>query len=130
MQVHNLVSIELAYINTKHPDFMDTALVSASVSTSKNDPPAEGSRRWKSDKVEDAGMEEKPKGNAQAPMYSSPSRSHAVNLLDTVNYTLPTQAGESGVVTAGELCLGQPQCSGSHCAFSELLCFQGQQGPF
>ncbi|XP_030398781.1 dynamin-1-like protein isoform X1 [Gopherus evgoodei] len=35
MQVHNLVSIELAYINTKHPDFMDTALVSASVSTSK-----------------------------------------------------------------------------------------------
>ncbi|XP_050777566.1 dynamin-1-like protein isoform X4 [Gopherus flavomarginatus] len=33
--VHNLVAIELAYINTKHPDFMDTALVSASVSTSK-----------------------------------------------------------------------------------------------
>ncbi|XP_030413644.1 dynamin-1-like protein isoform X2 [Gopherus evgoodei] len=33
--VHNLVAIELAYINTKHPDFMDTALVSASVSTRK-----------------------------------------------------------------------------------------------
>ncbi|MGH0146040.1 UNVERIFIED_CONTAM: hypothetical protein FKN15_020404 [Acipenser sinensis] len=30
--VHNLVSIELAYINTKHPDFTDAALVSASVS--------------------------------------------------------------------------------------------------
>ncbi|EMP23918.1 Dynamin-1-like protein [Chelonia mydas] len=81
--VHNLVAIELAYINTKHPDFIDTALVSASVSSSKNDPPAEGIRRWKSDKVEDAGMEEKPKGNPQPPMYSSPSRSHAVNLLDT-----------------------------------------------
>ncbi|XP_074926908.1 dynamin-1-like protein isoform X4 [Chelonoidis abingdonii] len=82
-QVHNLVAIELAYINTKHPDFIDTALVSASVSSSKNDPPAEGIRRWKSDKVENAGMEEKPKGNTQPPMYSSPSRSHAVNLLDT-----------------------------------------------
>ncbi|XP_073178045.1 dynamin-1-like protein isoform X3 [Lepidochelys kempii] len=82
-RVHNLVAIELAYINTKHPDFIDTALVSASVSSSKNDPPAEGIRRWKSDKVEDAGMEEKPKGNPQPPMYSSPSRSHAVNLLDT-----------------------------------------------
>ncbi|XP_074926909.1 dynamin-1-like protein isoform X5 [Chelonoidis abingdonii] len=81
--VHNLVAIELAYINTKHPDFIDTALVSASVSSSKNDPPAEGIRRWKSDKVENAGMEEKPKGNTQPPMYSSPSRSHAVNLLDT-----------------------------------------------
>ncbi|XP_050784683.1 dynamin-1-like protein isoform X5 [Gopherus flavomarginatus] len=82
--VHNLVAIELAYINTKHPDFIDTALVSASVSSSssKNDPPAEGIRCWKSDKVENAGMEEKPKGNTQ-PMYSSPSRSHAVNLLDT-----------------------------------------------
>ncbi|XP_044299721.1 dynamin-1-like protein isoform X3 [Varanus komodoensis] len=38
--VHNLVAIELAYINTKHPDFIDTALVSASVSTSKSFPPA------------------------------------------------------------------------------------------
>uniref|UniRef100_A0A452J713 Dynamin-1-like protein n=1 Tax=Gopherus agassizii TaxID=38772 RepID=A0A452J713_9SAUR len=84
-QVHNLVAIELAYINTKHPDFIDTALVSASVSSSssKNDPPAEGIRRWKSDKVENAGMDEKPMGNTQPPMYSSPSRSHAVNLLDT-----------------------------------------------
>uniref|UniRef100_A0A452J6Z8 Uncharacterized protein n=1 Tax=Gopherus agassizii TaxID=38772 RepID=A0A452J6Z8_9SAUR len=83
--VHNLVAIELAYINTKHPDFIDTALVSASVSSSssKNDPPAEGIRRWKSDKVENAGMDEKPMGNTQPPMYSSPSRSHAVNLLDT-----------------------------------------------
>ncbi|XP_050784678.1 dynamin-1-like protein isoform X5 [Gopherus flavomarginatus] len=34
--VHNLVAIELAYINTKHPDFIDTALVSASVSSSSS----------------------------------------------------------------------------------------------
>ncbi|KAJ7335452.1 hypothetical protein JRQ81_013393 [Phrynocephalus forsythii] len=33
--VHNLVAIELAYINTMHPDFIDTSLVSASVSGSK-----------------------------------------------------------------------------------------------
>ncbi|KAJ7317210.1 hypothetical protein JRQ81_003372 [Phrynocephalus forsythii] len=33
--VHNLVAIELAYINTMHPDFFDTSLVSASVSGSK-----------------------------------------------------------------------------------------------
>ncbi|KAI5094728.1 dynamin-1-like protein isoform X2, partial [Silurus meridionalis] len=31
--VHNLVSIELAYINTKHPDFTDAAQVSASVNS-------------------------------------------------------------------------------------------------
>lgn len=32
-QVHNLVAIELAYINTKHPDFTDAAQVSASVNS-------------------------------------------------------------------------------------------------
>uniref|UniRef100_A0A8C1UDL3 Dynamin-1-like protein n=1 Tax=Cyprinus carpio TaxID=7962 RepID=A0A8C1UDL3_CYPCA len=31
--VHNLVAIELAYINTKHPDFTDAAQVSASVNS-------------------------------------------------------------------------------------------------
>uniref|UniRef100_A0A8D3DHX4 Interferon-induced GTP-binding protein Mx n=1 Tax=Scophthalmus maximus TaxID=52904 RepID=A0A8D3DHX4_SCOMX len=31
--VHNLVAIELAYINTKHPDFADAAQVSASVNS-------------------------------------------------------------------------------------------------
>ncbi|XP_036596445.1 dynamin-1-like protein [Trichosurus vulpecula] len=33
--VHNLVAIELAYINTKHPDFVDMTFVSASIHTSK-----------------------------------------------------------------------------------------------
>ncbi|XP_048475819.1 dynamin-1-like protein isoform X1 [Rhincodon typus] len=33
--VHNLVAIELAYINTKHPDFSDAAMVSASVNSSQ-----------------------------------------------------------------------------------------------
>uniref|UniRef100_A0A4X2LT96 Dynamin GTPase n=1 Tax=Vombatus ursinus TaxID=29139 RepID=A0A4X2LT96_VOMUR len=33
--VHNLVAIELAYINTKHPDFVDMTLVSASISSNK-----------------------------------------------------------------------------------------------
>ncbi len=33
LQVHNLVAIELAYINTKHPDFTDAAQVSASVNS-------------------------------------------------------------------------------------------------
>ena len=32
-QVHHLVAIELAYINTKHPDFSDAAQVSASVNS-------------------------------------------------------------------------------------------------
>lgn len=32
-QVHNLVQIELAYINTKHPEFTDAAQVSASVNS-------------------------------------------------------------------------------------------------
>lgn len=31
--MHNLVAIELAYINTKHPDFTDAAQVSASVNS-------------------------------------------------------------------------------------------------
>uniref|UniRef100_A0A8D2J390 Dynamin-1-like protein n=1 Tax=Varanus komodoensis TaxID=61221 RepID=A0A8D2J390_VARKO len=81
--VHNLVAIELAYINTKHPDFIDTALVSASVSTSKSEPVLDGTRRWKSEKVEESGTEDRPKASSQTSGYSSPSRSHAVNLLDT-----------------------------------------------
>ncbi|XP_038603974.1 dynamin-1-like protein [Tachyglossus aculeatus] len=82
--VHNLVAIELAYINTKHPDFIDTAVVSASVSSSKSDSQQpDGGRRWKSEKGEDQGQEEKLKGASQASVFSSPSRAHAVNLLDT-----------------------------------------------
>uniref|UniRef100_A0A8C6YJQ4 Dynamin-1-like protein n=1 Tax=Naja naja TaxID=35670 RepID=A0A8C6YJQ4_NAJNA len=73
--VHNLVAIELAYINTKHPDFIDTALVSASVSN--------GTWRWKSEKAEESGPDDRPKGSSHSLVYSSPSRSHEVNLLDT-----------------------------------------------
>ncbi|XP_066470073.1 dynamin-1-like protein [Tiliqua scincoides] len=81
--VHNLVAIELAYINTKHPDFIDTAVVSASVSSCKNEAIPDGTRRWKSEKAEEPGTDDKPKGSSQTSVYSSPSRPHAVNLLDT-----------------------------------------------
>ncbi|XP_060125202.1 dynamin-1-like protein isoform X2 [Zootoca vivipara] len=83
--VHNLVAIELAYINTKHPDFIDTALVSASVSSSKTESVPDGARRWKSEKAEEPSADDRPKGSSQTSVYSSPSRSHAVNLLDTVS---------------------------------------------
>ncbi|CAL1616098.1 unnamed protein product [Knipowitschia caucasica] len=72
--VHNLVSIELAYINTKHPDFSDAAQVSASVNSQQTDA-LDGGKRWKNDKI----GEEK----ANAGSFGSPSRGQAVNLLDT-----------------------------------------------
>ncbi|KAM3845709.1 dynamin-1-like protein isoform 2-T4 [Vipera latastei] len=81
--VHNLVAIELAYINTKHPDFIDTALVSASVSSSKSDTTIDGTWRWKSEKAEEPATDDRPKGSCHSLVYSSPSWSHAVNLLDT-----------------------------------------------
>ncbi|KAL2091924.1 hypothetical protein ACEWY4_011722 [Coilia grayii] len=74
--VHNLVAIELAYINTKHPDFTDAAQVSASVNSQQTEP-LDGGRRWKSEEEKAAG--EKGKGPASA--FSSPAK--AVNLLDT-----------------------------------------------
>ncbi|XP_058873121.1 dynamin-1-like protein [Acipenser ruthenus] len=100
--VHNLVSIELAYINTKHPDFTDAALVSASVSD-QVEAVQEGGRRWKN---EERTNEEKMKGASEERMrgaseermrgrreertretpqnsaFNSPSRGRAVNLLD------------------------------------------------
>ncbi|XP_064415281.1 dynamin-1-like protein [Latimeria chalumnae] len=75
--VYNLVAIELAYINTKHPDFTDAALVSASVNSAKD-----GGKKWKAEKSEDHTSEEKAKGTPQHSVFSSPSRGHAVNLLD------------------------------------------------
>ncbi|XP_070597540.1 dynamin-1-like protein isoform X1 [Erythrolamprus reginae] len=81
--VHNLVAIELAYINTKHPDFIDTALVSASVSSSKSETAIDATRRWKNEKAEESGTDDRPKGSPHSLVYSSPSRSHEVNLLDT-----------------------------------------------
>ncbi|XP_063051824.1 dynamin-1-like protein isoform X2 [Engraulis encrasicolus] len=74
--VHNLVAIELAYINTKHPDFTDAAQVSASVNSQQTEP-LDGGKRWKSEEEKAAG--EKTKGPASS--FGSPAK--AVNLLDT-----------------------------------------------
>ena len=37
IQVENIVGIELAYINTKHPDFADATLVNMSVESSERE---------------------------------------------------------------------------------------------
>lgn len=71
--VHNLVAIELAYINTKHPDFTDAAQVSASVNSQQAEA-LDGGKRWKTEKV----GEDKAAGG-----FGSPSKGQAVNLLDT-----------------------------------------------
>uniref|UniRef100_A0A673JBN3 Dynamin-1-like protein n=1 Tax=Sinocyclocheilus rhinocerous TaxID=307959 RepID=A0A673JBN3_9TELE len=78
--VHNLVAIELAYINTKHPDFTDAAQVSASVnivfvlSSLSQAEAGDGGKRWKNEKMpsEDKGP---------VPGFGSPTK--AINLLDT-----------------------------------------------
>ncbi|KAK5871559.1 hypothetical protein PBY51_004436 [Eleginops maclovinus] len=72
--VHNLVSIELAYINTKHPDFTDAAQVSASVNSQQAEA-IDGGRRWKNEKA----VEEKIPGAG----FGSPVKGQAINLLDT-----------------------------------------------
>ncbi|RXN09776.1 dynamin-1 isoform X1 [Labeo rohita] len=72
-QVHNLVAIELAYINTKHPDFTDAAQVSASVNSQQAES-GDGGKRWKNEKMP---SEEK----GPVPGFGSPTK--AVNLLDT-----------------------------------------------
>uniref|UniRef100_A0A8C9X9N9 Interferon-induced GTP-binding protein Mx n=1 Tax=Sander lucioperca TaxID=283035 RepID=A0A8C9X9N9_SANLU len=96
--VHNLVAIELAYINTKHPDFTDAAQVSASVNSQqvvicplqqvlsfiiysawvngRNRAEAlDGGKRWKNEKVAEERIP--PAG------FGSPSKSQAINLLDS-----------------------------------------------
>ncbi|KAM9854440.1 dynamin-1-like protein isoform 2-T2 [Aulostomus maculatus] len=108
--VHNLVAIELAYINTKHPDFADAcglmnnnleeqrrnrmrdlpsavprekaAAAGVSQSGSFNEQPDGGTGNWR-------GMlkrgEEGPVGDRtvpQTPLTGSPQKGHAVNLLD------------------------------------------------
>uniref|UniRef100_A0A8C6UGZ2 Dynamin-1-like protein n=1 Tax=Neogobius melanostomus TaxID=47308 RepID=A0A8C6UGZ2_9GOBI len=96
--VHNLVAIELAYINTKHPDFTDAAQVSASVNSQQvytvcfsdtldyysskrfkanavNHKVLDGGKHWKNEKV---GVDKAPAGG-----FGSPSKAQAVNLLDT-----------------------------------------------
>ncbi|KAL9854805.1 dynamin-1-like protein isoform 2-T2 [Geothlypis trichas] len=105
--VHNLVAIELAYINTKHPDFADacglmnnnieeqrrnrlTRELPSAVPRDKNpavgaDAPQEsGTGNWrgmlKPSKAEEVSAEEKSKPTAALP--ASPQKGHAVNLLD------------------------------------------------
>ncbi|XP_056271782.1 dynamin-1-like protein isoform X4 [Pseudoliparis swirei] len=107
--VHNLVAIELAYINTKHPDFADAcgimnnnieeqrrnrmrelpsavprdkAAAGGAQSGSAGDQPESGTGNWR-------GMlkkgEDGPAGDRamlQYPHPASPQRGHAVNLLD------------------------------------------------
>ncbi|KAJ8380073.1 hypothetical protein SKAU_G00008510 [Synaphobranchus kaupii] len=80
--VHNLVAIELAYINTKHPDFMDAAQVSASVNSQQAETLPDGGKRWKNEKA----TEERAagdKGKAPGSSFSSPTKGQAINLLDT-----------------------------------------------
>ncbi|XP_056665717.1 dynamin-1-like protein isoform X2 [Monodelphis domestica] len=84
--VHNLVAIELAYINTKHPDFVDMILVSASFNSNKNDTcQANDPRCWKNEKGRDdtaAEEKESPRASFQLGAYPSTSQTHAINLLD------------------------------------------------
>ncbi|KAI6078996.1 Dynamin-1-like protein [Aix galericulata] len=105
--VHNLVAIELAYINTKHPDFADACglmnnnieeqrrnrlarELPSAVPRDKAAPAAgdvsqeSGTGNWrgmlKPSKAEEASAEEKSKPAAALP--ASPQKGHAVNLLD------------------------------------------------
>ncbi|KAM3867957.1 dynamin-1-like protein isoform 2-T2 [Diretmus argenteus] len=72
--VHNLIAIELAYINTKHPDFTDAAQVSASVNSQQAEA-VDAGKRWKTEKEERA---------SAGSSFGSPSKSgQAINLLDT-----------------------------------------------
>lgn len=79
--VHNLVAIELAYINTKHPDFSDAAMVSASVNSSQAEALQDGSRKWKGERAEERGPEERWRNPGFTDMPGH-SRGH-INLLDT-----------------------------------------------
>ncbi|KAM6292342.1 dynamin-1-like protein isoform 3-T3 [Porphyrio hochstetteri] len=105
--VHNLVAIELAYINTKHPDFADACGLmnnnieeqrrnrlarelpsavprdkAASGAGDVTQEPGTGSWRGmlKTSKAEESSAEEKSKPAAALP--ASPQKGHAVNLLD------------------------------------------------
>ncbi|XP_068134355.1 dynamin-1-like protein isoform X2 [Hyperolius riggenbachi] len=101
--VHNLVAIELAYINTKHPDFADACGLmnnnietrnrmarDGSRSTDKGaaaggaaDIPDAGTGNWRGmlrPKGEESASEERTRPTPMLP--ASPQRGHAVNLLD------------------------------------------------
>ncbi|XP_031445681.1 dynamin-1-like protein isoform X5 [Phasianus colchicus] len=105
--VHNLVAIELAYINTKHPDFADACgLMNNNIEEQRRNRLARelpssvprdkaaagagdvsqesGTGNWrgmlKTSKAEEGSAEEKSKPAAALP--ASPQKGHAVNLLD------------------------------------------------
>uniref|UniRef100_A0A8D2PF25 Dynamin-1-like protein n=1 Tax=Zosterops lateralis melanops TaxID=1220523 RepID=A0A8D2PF25_ZOSLA len=104
--VHNLVAIELAYINTKHPDFADACgLMNNNIEEQRRNrlarelpssvprdkvseradvsqEPGTGSWRGmlKPSKAEEVSADEKSK--PAAPLPASPQKGHAVNLLD------------------------------------------------
>ncbi|XP_066175828.1 dynamin-1-like protein isoform X4 [Sylvia atricapilla] len=105
--VHNLVAIELAYINTKHPDFADACgLMNNNIEEQRRNrlarelPPSvprdktpaagadvsqePGTGSWrgmlKPSKAEEVAADEKSK--PAAPLPASPQKGHAVNLLD------------------------------------------------
>ncbi|KAK6482875.1 dynamin-1-like protein isoform X4 [Huso huso] len=102
--VHNLVAIELAYINTKHPDFADACgLMNSNIEEQRRNrmrelPPSvprdkgapgdgtqdAGTGGWrgmvKASKSEDGAYEEKTKYMTSLP--ASPQKGHAINLLD------------------------------------------------
>ncbi|XP_039198264.1 dynamin-1-like protein isoform X5 [Crotalus tigris] len=105
--VHNLVAIELAYINTKHPDFADACgLINNNIEEQRRNRlaremsshglrdkaslasgegiPESGTGNWrgmlKSSKTEEILAEEKSKPVTVLP--ASPQKGHAVNLLD------------------------------------------------
>uniref|UniRef100_A0A663NA18 Dynamin-1-like protein n=1 Tax=Athene cunicularia TaxID=194338 RepID=A0A663NA18_ATHCN len=95
--VHNLVAIELAYINTKHPDFADACglmnnnievrkyILKKSFDSETGDTSQEpGTGNWrgmlKPSKSEEVSAEEKSKPAVALP--ASPQKGHAVNLLD------------------------------------------------
>uniref|UniRef100_A0A3B3SH95 Dynamin-1-like protein n=1 Tax=Paramormyrops kingsleyae TaxID=1676925 RepID=A0A3B3SH95_9TELE len=77
--VHNLVAIELAYINTKHPDFADACvLMNSNIEVRGRD--AEGPCS-------------EPAGCVRS-LPASPQKGHAVNLLDPVPVTRKLSARE------------------------------------
>uniref|UniRef100_A0A8D0G359 Dynamin-1-like protein n=1 Tax=Sphenodon punctatus TaxID=8508 RepID=A0A8D0G359_SPHPU len=86
--VHNLVAIELAYINTKHPDFADACgLINNNIEAVPGvgeGAPETGTGNWrgmlKTSKSEELAPEEKPKPASFLP--ASPHKGYAVNLLD------------------------------------------------
>uniref|UniRef100_A0A673BVY9 Dynamin-1-like protein n=1 Tax=Sphaeramia orbicularis TaxID=375764 RepID=A0A673BVY9_9TELE len=78
--VHNLVAIELAYINTKHPDFADASGGAQSGPVSEQMDSGTGNWRGMLKRGEEAAVGDR--ASSQGPLPASPQKGHAVNLLD------------------------------------------------